>query len=245
MEPVEKAKESDVIKSLQVIKLDDEAKKQFKEGVMMDSSLNTVSSLRGNMPNKVVDREVFPNYIYPPLKRQFPSLVHIVGYVHLAVLMFKTRMVRARLLRNVPVSDGSTLENLKLPAPKFKVFSVLSNSSENQWSLRSLFNINGVYVSTNSNSYKHIRLSNEILSLSLDYLYRKAGAEVLHFNDRKYVSKIREVHEEIVYCKSRIEEGQQIKVVGGLENVLVLKSFPGVSFKVPTIDSYHNIIILI
>ena len=237
-EPVEKAIQSDVIKSLRDIKLDDEAKKQFKEGVMMDSSLNTVSSLKEIMPNKVVEREVFSNYIYPPLKRQFPSLVRIVAYIHLAVLKFKTKMVRARLSRNVPVSDGSTLESLKLPAPKFKVFSVLSNSSENQWSLCSLFNIDGVCVSTNSSSYKHIRLSDEILSLSLDYLYRKAGAEVLHFNDGKYVSKIGEVHGGIVYCKSRIEEGQQIKVVGGLENTIDLKTFTGVNFKVPIIDRY-------
>ena len=236
MKSVEEAVESGIIKSLHNIKLDDESKKLFKEGVMLDSSLNFVLSLKVNTPEKVIERERFSNYVYPPLKRQFPSLVRIVAYVHLAVFKFKEKMVRARLSQGVPVSDGSTLDSIKLPSPKFKAFSTMSNTSPA--SLSQLFETNEVYVSTIGGAVKLVRLSDEVLSLSLEYLYRKAGAEVINFNDQKYVSKIGEIHEGIVYCKSRIEEGQEIQIVGGLEEFINLESFTGVNFKVPVIDRY-------
>ena len=236
MQSVEHAMESGAIKSLTDIKLDDEAKKLFKEGVMLDSSLNTISDIKVTMPSKVLERENFSCYIYPPLKRQFPSLVRVVGYVLLAARKFKSKMVIARLARGIPVSDGTTLKSMVLPPPKFKVFSTLSSSVVN--SLGKVFKISGVSVYVNSTVKRFVHLSDADLSFSLEYLYKKAGAELLHFNDRQFVDKIGEVQDGIVYCKSRIEEGQEIKVVGGLEEFLDLESFTGVNFKVPVVDRY-------
>ena len=123
-----------------------------------------------------------------------------------------------------------------LPPPKFAVFSAISSSDQSR--LSDVFGVRGVFILMSSGSCKLIRLSDEILSLSLEYIYRKAGAEVMQFNDMKYVSKIGEVCDGIVYCKSRIEEGQDIRVVGGLDDVVDLQSFTGVNFKVPVIDRF-------
>ena len=233
MDSVEQAIENGVIKSLNEIKLDDEAKKLFKEGIMLDSSLCMLTDIKATMPDKVVERERFSCYVYPPLKRQFPSLVRIIGYVH--AYKFKASMVRSRVAKGIPVSDGSSLESLKLPPAKFKVFTVTSNSST---SLSYVFNIHGVAVNTGSDVIKCVRLSDEMLSLSLQYLYRKATAEVIEFNDKKYVSKIGELYDGILYYKSCIEEGQELRIVGGLEDIMDLQSFTGVNFNVPVIDRY-------
>ena len=162
----------------------------------------------------------------------------IIGYVHLAAYKFKVSMVRSRVAKGIPVSDGSSLESLILPPVKFKVFTVMSNSSTSPTNLSHAFNIHGVKVNTESDVINYVRLSDEMLSLSLQYLYRKATAEVTKFNDKKYVSKIGELHDGILYYKSRIEEGQELRVVGGLDDILDLQSFTGVNFKVPVIDRY-------
>ena len=47
----------------------------------------------------------------------------------------------------------------------------------------------------------------------------------------------------MVYCKSRIQESQDLRVVGCLEDILDLHSFTGVNFWVPIIDRYSPIAI--
>ena len=62
------------------IKLDNDSKKVFKEGVLLDSSLSHVVNHMLDDPKysvlkKIIDREKFSDYIYPPLKRSFSSFV--------------------------------------------------------------------------------------------------------------------------------------------------------------------------
>ena len=57
------------------IKLDYESKKPLKEGIMLDSSFNTVSNVdkvagsieKVVVSRKVIERERFSKYIFPPL----------------------------------------------------------------------------------------------------------------------------------------------------------------------------------
>ena len=242
-EPVQDVVKSGVIKTVSDIKLDNDAKKLLKEGIMLDSSLNSVVKCdKAILSQKVIEREKFSNYIFPPLKWRFPKFVRIVSWTLLAVRKFKLNMVKAREIKGLTVSDGSTSESLILPPPKFSVFNAFSVISENKSSLSKVFNVSGFEVNT-SHGVKHARLSDAALSVSLDYIYKKAGAEVLKFNDRKYVERIGEVVDGIVYCKSRIEESQALRAVGGLEDILDLQTFTGVSFRVPVIDRHSPIAI--
>ena len=52
------------------------------------------------------------------------------------------------------------------------------------------------------------------------------------------MQRIGEVIDGVVYCKSRVEESQELRVVGGLEDSLDLSTFTGVNFRVPVIDRY-------
>ena len=56
--------------------------------------------------------------------------------------------------------------------------------------------------------------------------------KVLHFNEKKAVEKIGQISDGILYCKSRLVEGQTLRAVGGLEDIVDLQSFTGVNFKV-------------
>ena len=210
---------------------------------MLDSSLNTVSRQdKLLMSSKVVEREQYSNYIYPPLKYGFRKFVRIVGYILLATRKFKLGMVTARQARGIPVSDGSTVESLSVPPPKFSVFTASDNLPDDPdlLSLHKVFNVYGFGVST-SKGVAAVRLSDRDLSLSLEYMYKKAAAEVMQFNDKKIVQRIGILLEDIVYCKSRVEEGQALRAVGGLENFIDLRSFTGIDFNVPVIDRYSPI----
>ena len=250
--PVEKAVECEAIKNIKDIKLDNDAKKMFKEGVLLDSTLNNIADddllsvnsaftkqEKLSISTKVIEREKFSNYLLSPLKWSFPKFVRIMGFVHLAVMKWKHKLALRRLKRGLGLSDGSTPESIvKVEPAKFSVFAIFGEKVTSfEFSLSEIFCINGVNVALDS-THVHVRLSDHILSKSLEHIYKKTSAEVLHFNDRKFVDKIGTVSDGILYCKKRIEESQTLKIVGGLEDIMDLKSFTGCNFKVPVIDKY-------
>ena len=220
------ALDTGIIKKVDDIKMDNEAKKSFKEGVMLESSLNlavhSVSTCDANhsYSQKVVDRENFSQYVYPPLKRSFPSFVRVTAYVLLAYNKFKRGMVISRQQRNLPVSDGSDIKSIELPPPRFSVFSS---------------------VVQNTSSKSMVRLDDKAISLSLDYIYRKTTLEVLEFNDKKLVKKVGTLVDGVLFCKSRLMEDQSLRALGGLENIVDLETFTGINFKVPVIDRFSPV----
>ena len=249
--PVDDAMKSGAIKSVKEIKLDNEAKKIFKEGVMLDSSLNSVSSQDIHSTNVVTKQEKllmsknvvlrleFSQYIISPLKWSYPKFVRIIGYVKLAIRNWKYKLAVKKQSQGLSLSDGSTPESIRSSPPtKFSVFSVFENKTghkDDSEKLTDLFSVNGVKIIFETKTI-FIRLTDNILSSSLEYIYRKTSAELIHFNDKKLVQKVGAISDGIVYCKSRIEESQTLRAVGGLENIVDLKSFTGVNFHVPVID---------
>ena len=138
----------------------------------------------------------------------------------LAAQKFKRGMIISRQKRNLPVSDGSDLKSIELPSPRFSVFS-------------------SVVQLTSSQSI--VRLDDKAISLSLDYIYRKTTQEVLQFNDKKMVEKVGTLVNGVLFCKSRLMEDQSLRAVGGLENIVDLESFTGISFKVPVVDRFSPV----
>ena len=223
-----KALETGTIKKVEDIVLDNEAKRSFKEGVMLDSSLNNlvhsaaVNDSRQSFAQKVVEREEFSTYLYPPLRRKFTSFVRITALVIVAYRRFKKGMIVARSRKNLSVSDASTIESVELPPPKFSIFTVDIASS----------------VPT-------VIVDNRALSLSLEYIFKKTSLEVLKFNDKKLVDRVGILVDGILYCKSRLTEDQSLRAVGGLENIIDLESFTGINFKVPVLDKFSPVAVSI
>ena len=74
-------------------------------------------------------------------------------------------------------------------------------------------------------------ISDEAHSEALEYLYKKAKAEILRFYDKKTINKIGVMKNGIMYCKNRILESQTLRAVGELENIIDLQSFTGVKLQ--------------
>ena len=237
-EPVEKAIDMGVIKSTSDIKLNNDAKKVFKEGIIYETIENFVSvntnishSIKTADNQKIIDRELFSLYIFPPLKRSFRPTVRIIALILRAVNKFKKLLVKKHVKEGK--LDKVELQNLNFPPPKFTSFNVLSGKS-NTVNLVEVFGADGFRVK----SEKKIMLTEEELSSSLEYIFKKTTAEVLKFNDKKNVDKIGVLKDGILYCRSRLLESQNVRAVGDLEIGLNLKSFTGVNFAVPVIDKF-------
>ena len=111
------------------------------------------------------------------------------------------------------------------------ISSQLENADQDELKLTSFFRVNGVKINKDPN--RIISVTDKELSASLEYLYKKAAKEVFKFNDKKSVEKVAELHDGILYCRTRLLEGQTLRVVGDLKNSVDLQSLTGVNFRVP------------
>ena len=75
------------------------------------------------------------------------------------------------------------------------------------------------------------------MSNGLEYIYRKTTAEVIHFNGDKLADKIGIMVDGVLYCKSRLMDDQQLRAVGGLEDIVDNKMFKGCNHQGPCFDS--------
>ena len=85
----------------------------------------------------------------------------------------------------------------------------------------------------------HINLTDDDVSRSLNYLYKKGSEEVRRFNKNDFVRKLSIDKNGILFLKSRILDGQRFQIAGGLEdmNVFGLEEF-GINMVVPVLDRY-------
>ena len=189
---------------------------------------------------KVIERENFSNYLFPPLKRSFRPFIRIIALVLTACKKFKKGMLIAKKKKNGQVGEAE-LRNINFPPVKFIVFPMILGENVEQ-KVEKISEKNGKLTDIFShkvgmkNESRFVKLTDEALSASLEYVFRKATLEVLKFHDKKAVDKIGEMKDGILYCKTRLIEGQTLRAVGGLENRLDLQSFTGVNFQVPLID---------
>ena len=261
--PYEDAVADGVIKSVHDIKLTNDAKKTLKEGIIFDQfeaddSNVAVAKINTIDVKKIAEREAFSEYIYPPLKRSFRPTVRIISLVLLAVRRLKEGAIKARI--RAGKADPSELDKLKPKTVKFTVFEVIGENKAKQLDENdgieldekpsTMFNIDGVHCTLKKGKGKKIRkktvlirLSDEDLSLGLEYLFKKATKEILEFENKKDIEKISVLKEEVLYCSSRILEGQDLRTVGCLSESLDLESFTGIKFCVPLISKHSPLAI--
>ena len=355
---VEQAKLDGIIKHVDDIRLSNDKKKTFGEGVAYDSFDTTgtgvfaVTRIGKIDREKVAQRILKANYIYPPLKRNFKSLVLVTGFILEVVRKWKRSLTRHKILKKE--CSEADLIKLDLKEPTFSLFTSkgamevddthdakeVTNTDSNPKISRSehlrrikeashrflnvseklervcplklhfgyaLYDCGAVCdysgetgsVSGNKKSSKKtvfsaaysttllsmsskvtkkgspnpdpeawkeyyesraferrkvldndeklkesskvkkiVSLGDKETSRALEYLYKKATIEVKAFNDSKYIKKIAVEKEDILYCKSRLLESAELRVVGHLKDTINLESFTGVKFKVPVLDKH-------
>ena len=261
---MEEAKERGVIKTVEDIKLSNEKKKTFKEGIAYDTfeendqGVFAIAKVDVTNHKKMFERQVFSNYIYPPLKRSFKSVVRITALVLLAAAKFKRLLLRKKIERGEQTKLA--LKVLDFPPAKFKVFNHQmsnvdiddkedSDSKFDSGDLQEYFGVQGFSVMAHALSssgkfsihkfqVKVMRLSSENLSAALENLFKKATREVFEFNDAKEIKKIATESGGILFSNTRILESAELKAVGHLADTINIGDFTGVNFKVPVIDQH-------
>ena len=155
---IEEAKEVGVIKTVEDIKLTNDKKKVFKEGIVYDTfeeadpTIFAVAKGATLDAQKIYERQVFSNYIFPPLKRSFKAMVRITALVIVAVKKFKKLLLKKQIQREE--KPKSVLKSLDFDPPKFTVFNcqvVLEPTNQDlpdykSESLEEYFSIDGVLV---------------------------------------------------------------------------------------------------
>ena len=256
---LEKAKQAGIITSVEDIKLSNDKKKTFKEGIAyeafdeVEQGIFAVAQVEKIDAKKMTERLSISKYVYPPLKRSFKALVRITALVILAKNKFKKLLIRKKIEREE--ADKSELKNLDFPPPKFAVFNnkVKNNEFEDApqtstcESLAKYFGVDGSnFMAADQNmSVYWIKLNEEHLSAALEYLFRKATEEVFMFNHKKDIDKIATMHEGILLCNSRLLEAAELQVVGHLTETINIEQFTGVNFRVPLVDQHSPLAISI
>ena len=282
-ESLEKVIADGILKNTKDIKLDNDAKKTFREAIIYDTLEDSVENKdntteAGNLHSlphcknsyseedhstlecevttmntqyqvftidaaKTIERENYSDYIYPPLKRGFRSSIRIIALVLKASVLFKKKLTLAKIRRGE--AEKSELAKLNFPPVRFTAFhtatgenisSQLEKADQNALRLTSFFRVNGVKI--DGDPSRMISITDKELSASLEYLYKKAAKEVFQYNDKKSVDRVAEFHDGILYCKTRLLEGQTLRVVGDLKDSVDLQSLTGVNFRVPVMDRH-------
>ena len=255
---LEEAIKTGIVTRLENINLQGDKKEDFKKGVSVDPGFEILNkghyivTMSQADKNKVSQRLAFSNYIFSPLKRKFTSVVRIVSLILTAKRMFKKLLLKAQIRKGIRKSED--LQSLNPPPVKFIAFPTIVGlgveekmnemKDDEKLKLTECFAIAGVTIKFGSKQLRY-QLTDEELSDGLDYLYKKATEELVEFFDKKDLAKIGMMKEGVMFCKSRILEGQTIRSVGNLSNDLNLQSFTGIAFDVPLIDRFSPLAVSI
>ena len=211
----EAAVQSGVIKPIENIKLGHEEKKVMKKGIVFDSfekENNDVIAVL--MPvrvdiNKVAEREIETGYPFSPLTRNFLSFVNIT-----AVILKTKKILKKIRLKKLNQENSKSEEN----PPKFSILSY--------------------YCDTVVRPPPDSLVSDLDRSEALEFIFKTETKLVKKFNSKKKVENIAVEEDDILYCKTRVLEGQTVKVTGGLNIDTSLAGLFNLNFKVPLIDQH-------
>ena len=85
-----------------------------------------------------------------------------------------------------------------------------------------------------------IPLDDEYINEALNFLFRKGSDEVRNFISKEKIKKICVENEDILFCRSRILEGQRFILAGELENSNILKD-TNLNFFTPVLDRFSPV----
>ena len=208
--------EADIIKPASELRVTDNEEKEYEKGLIFERTPEVI--VQGHVVteervDKITERAEYSNYIFMPSKFNFRKTVIITS------LVFKfIRLCKYKRLKSV--------EN------KFKMFPVAkyANICWGSVDAGAPDNKTGDVVKFDENDRNR----------ALDYWYKKATAEVQMFNKADSVKRIGVMKDGILYCRSRIQDGQRLLQLGDY-HVESLGEELGLSLMTPLIDRYSPI----
>ena len=226
-----------------------EEEDDFQDGCVFDMVPDVLT--RGHVLNQkrinlIQERASFSQYLMLPTRFSFRKTVRIYSYVFAFISKLRNAVSRRK------GAEAKTFECEKAVI-KFSVFTIMySDDSDDATDTgpNSVFNTFYYYAEFNAAQSPpgYFALSQTVynagaagvterfINLSLNYLYRKASAEVRKFNSKKVVEKMSVEQDDILFSKNRILDGMSFAELGDLQ----LSDLPvmGVKAHVPIVDRH-------
>ena len=219
-EEIDDAVKKGILMPAKSLRLNEEEEDDYKKGFVYEKSPEILTPGHFAMitslgVEKVKERQEFSNYLIAPNKFKFEKVVRILSIVRKFIRRLQSKRTRTKYLDT----------NMK-----FQMF--FANQDEG-----SKRNFNSI-VKNSGMQFKgkyFVDLTDEDISWSLDYLFRKGSKEVSRFCKSKFVRKIAIEKDGILFAKSRILDSQRFQAAGGLEKLDGIAEF-GMKLMTPVLD---------
>ena len=211
-EPLERAIADGVIKPALQLRLNEEDKEDYQEGVIFDKVPELLT--RGHVINEhrvseIEKRARFSKYLIQPTKWGFKKLIQVM----ITVFKFLLKCKKGKPF------NGPLLSN-----PVKKVPTLLTVTVGNAASVMEPF------------SLSEMHLVEKAFALVATYLFRLASLEVKKFNKASLVEKHGIEQNGIIFSKNRLLENMEFNQVTGME--MVTLDPLGVNVKTPLLDRF-------
>ena len=181
--------------------------------------------------NKMKERALFSNYIIQPSKFHFRKIIMITSYVYKFIRLCKYRRLKniEKKFKMFPAASSPQSDATRSPEVRLD-----PNTQANIcWGSENAGQPDGKRGSI-------MRYEAEDFARANQYWFEKATAEVIQFVSPDIVKKVGVMKDNILYCRSRIHDGQRLIQTGDVN----LESFGGdigLNLMTPLIDRYSPI----
>ena len=224
------------------LKLSSDEESDYKKGFIYERDQEILT--RGHMVltsnlDKVKSRMKVSKYLINPAKFSFDKIVRILSIVHRFVKSF--RCIRDKLTRPdhkftmMPITivkeeTRLLVNNIARKCLEQDVGARKPTDDDDKTKVKS---VHRIYLETtgakqNSSTFQgryHVLITEDDVSRALIYLFKRASLEVAAFNKTDYLNKIGVWKNDILFCKSRILQGQELSIAEGLEDMEFLQTF--------------------
>ena len=225
---------NEIVKPASILRISDKEENDFENGFVHQKTPEIL--VQGHVVseermNKMKERALFSNYIIQPSKFHFRKIIMITSYVYKFI-----RLCKYRRLKNIekkfkmfpaassPQSDATRSPEVRLdPNTRANICWGSENAGQPDGKRGSI-----------------MRYEAEDFARANQYWFEKATAEVIQFVSPDIVKKVGVMKDNILYCRSRIHDGQRLIQTGDVN----LESFGGdigLNLMTPLIDRYSPI----
>ena len=213
---LEAAMEADIIKNASELRMaETEDREEYDKGLIFEDTPEILihgHAASAEKVDKMRKRSEFSSYIIQPTRFNFRKIVRITGYVMKFIRLCKFKRFKSTEKKS------------------FKMFS----ASYITWGTEKDFS------GPDGKNDPMPNLQNIDVTRSLDYWYTKATAEVEEFNKQEIINKIGIKKDGILYCRSRILDGQRLLIAGEFPEGSLGREI-GLNMKTPLIDRWSPI----
>ena len=212
---LEDAFEADILKHAKELRLNTDEEKEYDRGLVFEKCPEILvrghSAFATNIRvEKMATRAEFSKYVFMPTKFSFRKVLRVTATILKYMKNLNPRMQSEKTQKfKMFVAEKSEEKVINVEKSLVEHFVENDQFMGICWgSEKPLSNIKGDV---------QVDLEDEDIARALEYWYKKGSAEVQEFNKKELVSRISVEKHGILYCRSRIMDGQRFISAGGFD----------------------------